>query len=332
MAEKSWASLEVKPEMTKRILTFSIWLFCSVLAVSAGAQERVIVSHSVRGSLSIGPLLYGIQKGFYRDEGIDLLYVSIRADLGIKALVSGDVDFIYSAGTGIRAAVQGIPVKVLSMDFSKVFHSLMARSEITSAAALKGKKVAVSSFGATTDLSARASLRALGLDPTRDVTIVPLGGDTVRFAALQAGTVQAAMMSLPLNIQLKRMGYRELFYAGKILHEPLTGLVATTDKIKNNPGQIRRVMRAFVRGMNAFKTDRGGFVFFAQKKFTVSKDVAEEAYDYMLDSLSSDGIVEDAVVERAIQTAKKVLGVSKPVTVRDIVDYDFLREALKKDK
>ena len=84
--------------------------------------------------------------------------------------------------------------------------------------------------------------------------------------------------------------------------------------------------------MNAFKTDRGGFVFFAQKKFTISKDVAEEAYDYMLDSLSSDGIVEDAVVERAIQTAKKVLGVSKPVTVRDIVDYDFLREALKKDK
>ncbi|MGE5219120.1 MAG: ABC transporter substrate-binding protein [Chloroflexota bacterium] len=318
--------------MIKRTLSFSIWLCCSALAVSAGAQERVIVSHSVRGSLSIGPLLYGIQKGFYRDEGIDLLYVSMRADLGIKALVSGDVDFIYSAGTGIRAAVQGIPVKVLSMDFSKVFHSLMARPEITSAAALKGKKVAVSSFGATTDLSARASLRALGLDPTRDVTIVPLGGDTVRFAALQAGTVQAAMMSLPLNIQLKKMGYRELFYAGKILHEPLTGLVATTDKIKNNPGQIRRVMRAFVRGMNAFKADRGGFVSFAQKKFTVSKDIAEEAYDYMLDSLSSDGIVEDAVLERAIQTAKKVLGANKPVSVGDIVDYSFLREALKKDK
>jgi hypothetical protein len=91
-------------------------------------------------------------------------------------------------------------------------------------------------------------------------------------------------------------------------------------------------MRAFVRGMNAFKTDRAGFVSFAQKKFTGSKDVAEEAYDYMLDSLSSDGIVEDAVLERAIQTAKKVLGASKPVSVGDIVDYSFLREALKKDK
>ena len=312
-----------------------IWAFCGSLiglARTVESQERVIVSHSVRGSLSIGPLLYGIEKGFYRNEGIDLLYVSIRADLGIKALVSGDVDFIYSAGTGIRAAVQGLPVKILSLDFTKVFHSLMARPEITSAAALRGKKVAVSSFGATTDLSARASLQALGLDPTRDVTILPLGGDTVRFAALQAGTVQAAMMSLPLNIQLKKMGYRELFYAGKILHEPLTGLVASSEKIKNNPRQIRRVMRAFVRGMNAFKSERGGFVSFAQKKFALSKDVTEEAYDYMVDSLSADGLVEDAVIENAIRMAKKLLGVSKPVSAADIVDYSFLRDVLKKDK
>ena len=312
-----------------------IWAFCVSLvglARTVESQERVVVSHSVRGSLSIGPLLYGIEKGFYRNEGIDLLYVSIRADLGIKALVSGDVDFIYSAGTGIRAAVQGLPVKILSLDFAKVFHSLMARPEITSAAALKGKKVAVSSFGATTDLSAHASLRALGLDPTRDITILPLGGDTVRFAALQAGTVQAAMMSLPLNIQLKKMGYRELFYAGKILHEPLTGLVASSEKIKNNPQQIRRVMRAFVRGMNAFKSERGDFVSFAQKKFALSKDVTEEAYDYMVDSLSSDGLVEDAVIENAIQMANNMLGVSKPVRPADIVDYSFLREVLKKNK
>ena len=67
-----------------------IWFFCVFLvgvAQTGTAQERVIVSHSVRGSLSIGPLLYGIQKGFYKDEGIDLLYMSIRADLGIKALL-----------------------------------------------------------------------------------------------------------------------------------------------------------------------------------------------------------------------------------------------------
>ena len=72
-------------------------LICSVLP--AEAQEKVIVAHSARAALSIGPLLYGIERGFYRDEGIDLIYVSIRADLGIKALLSGDIDYSYSTGT-----------------------------------------------------------------------------------------------------------------------------------------------------------------------------------------------------------------------------------------
>ena len=58
--------------------------------------------------MSIGPLLYGIQRGFYRDEGIDLVYVSLRADLGIKALLSGDIDYSYSTGTIIGGALIAI--------------------------------------------------------------------------------------------------------------------------------------------------------------------------------------------------------------------------------
>jgi ABC-type nitrate/sulfonate/bicarbonate transport system substrate-binding protein len=140
----------------------SLWI------AAAGAQEKVIVSHTTRGSLSIGPLLYGIDRGFYRDEGIDLVYVSIRADLGIKTLITADVDYLYSVGTIIRGAVLGLPVKTLSFDFSKVMHFLMGRPEINSAAALKGKRVGVSSFGATGDLAARVALQSIGLDPNRD--------------------------------------------------------------------------------------------------------------------------------------------------------------------
>src|SRR5262249_33549678 len=120
----------VQGEDMQRLSAFCVsilWLLC---AVSAGAQEKVVVSHTTRGSLSIGSLLYGIERGFYREEGIDLVYVSIRADLGIKALISGDVDYLYSVGTIIRGAALGIPVKTLSFDFAKVMHFLMSRPEI----------------------------------------------------------------------------------------------------------------------------------------------------------------------------------------------------------
>src|SRR6266542_137238 len=149
-------------------------------AFSAAAQEKVIVGHSARAALSIGPLLYGIERGFYRDEGIDLVYVSLRADLGIKALLAGEIDYSYSVGTIIRGAILGAPVRNLSFDFSRVLHALMSRPEIPNAAALKGKIVGVSSFGATGDLAARVGLRSMGLDPEKDVSIITLGPDVRR--------------------------------------------------------------------------------------------------------------------------------------------------------
>lgn len=55
----------------------------------APAQERVVIGHSARAALSIGPLLYGIERGFYRDEGIDAVYVSLRAGEKSKTRSSG---------------------------------------------------------------------------------------------------------------------------------------------------------------------------------------------------------------------------------------------------
>src|SRR5258706_323850 len=209
---------------------------------SASAQEKVIVGHSARAALSIGPLLYGIERGFYRDEGIELVYVSLRADLGIKALLSGDIDYSYSTGTIIRGALMGLPVRNLTFDFSRVLHALMSRPEIPNAGALKGKRVGVSSFGATGDLAARVGLRS-----TR-----------------------------------------------------------------------------------ALKAERAGFISFAQRKYGYSKDVMEEAYKYLVDALSQDGFVEDASLQAAIDEAKSLAKITKSVAQSDVVDYSFLRTAVKK--
>lgn len=299
------------------------------LSVPSHAQEKVIVGHSARAALSIGPLLYGIERGFYREEGIELVYVSLRADLGIKALLSGDIDYSYSTGTIIRGALMGLPVRNLTFDFARVLHALMSRPEIANAAALRGKRVGVSSFGATGDLAARVGLRSLGLDPEKDVTIITLGTDTLRHAALMAGTVQATHMPVPLNIQLKKEGYHELVYAGKILQRPLTGLATSMEKIQKNPGQVQRMVRAFVRSTRALKSERAGFISFAQRKYGYSKEVMEEAYKYLVDALAQDGFVDDVAINAAIDEAKALSKISKPVAQSDIVDYSFLRTAVK---
>lgn len=299
------------------------------LPVSGLTEEKVVVGHTARAALSIGPLLYGIERGFYKDEGIDLVYVALRADLGIKALLSGDLDYSYSVGTIIRGALIGLPVRNLSFDFSKVLHALMARPDIPNAAALRGKRVGVSSFGATGDLAARVGLRSIGLDPEKDVTIITLGSDTLRHAALMAGTVQATHMPVPLNIQLKKEGYHELVYAGNILQRPLTGLATTVEKIHRNPNQVQRMVRAFLRASRALKAERAGFISFAQRKYGYSREVMEEAYKYMVDALSRDGIVDDSAMQAAIDEGKTLAKITKPIAIADVVDYSFLRAAVK---
>jgi len=314
----------------KAAARFAALFFALCCCCGAAAQEKVIVGHSARAALSIGPLLYGIERGFYRDEGIDLVYVSLRADLGIKALLSGDIDYSYSTGTIIRGAILSVPVRNLTFDFSRVMHALMSRPEIPNAAALKGKIVGVSSFGATGDLAARVALRSLGLDPEKDVKIITLGTDTLRHAALLAGTVQATHMPVPLNIQLRKEGYHELVYAGKILQRPLTGLATSLEKIRKHPGQVQRMVRAFLRASRALKSERTGFIAFAQKKYGYSKDVMEEAYKYLIDALSQDGFVDEVSLQAAIDEAKALAKINKPVSQADVVDYSFLRAATKK--
>jgi hypothetical protein len=129
----------------KTRLTVVTTLLLSFWFSLAGAQEKVIVSHTTRGSFSSAPLLYGIDRG--------------------KTLITGDVDYLYSVGTIIRGTVLGLPVKTRSFDFARVMHFLTGRPEVTSAAALKGKRVGVSSFGATGDLAARVASRPSASTP-----------------------------------------------------------------------------------------------------------------------------------------------------------------------
>ena len=120
-----------------------------------------------------------------------------------------------------------------------------------------------------------------------------------------------------------------MVYAGKILQRPLTGLANSLDKIHKNPGQVQRMVRAFLRSTRALKAERAGFISFAQKKYGYSKDVMEEAYKYLVDAFAQDGFVEDCSLQAAIDEAKTLAKITKPITQSDIVDYSFLRAAVK---
>ena len=302
-----------------------------VSAVGAGAQalEKVLITHS-SDSVSITPLLYGIDRGFYRKEGIDLTFRVLRGELAVSSIVSGkDVDYLYGAGTAFFAGVRGLPMKVFSYDFKSVLFYLMGSPRIQSGQDLKGKKIAVASLSGTGAAAARASLKALGVDTERDVTMIVIGAASVRMAAMDAGSVEAAIMPVPWNIRMKQKGFRELIFAGKVMSQPLTGLATSREKAEKNPEQLKHMLRGFMRTMKAVKQDKPGVTEFIARKFGLDSAAADETYKIMLQTMTDDGTVPESDLKELLEQAKQETGVKRDMALKEIVDFSLLRHATK---
>ncbi|MBI4526513.1 MAG: ABC transporter substrate-binding protein [Deltaproteobacteria bacterium] len=306
-------------------------LLLLTLSIECGAQglEKALITHSSE-SISIAPLLYGIEKEYYRREGVDLQFRILRGDLAMSAMLGGkEVDYIYGVGTAFMAALRGAPVKILSHDFKSVLFYLMAQPDVQSPKDLKGKKIAVSSLGGTGAASARASLRALGLDPDKDMTFIVIGAASIRMAAMETGSVQAAIMPVPWNSRMRQKGFKELIFAGKVISQPLTGIATTKEKIERNPDQIRKVLRGFLRALNAVKREKKEVTDFIGRRFNLEPQVANETYGVVLQTLSDDGTVSQPILQELLEQSKKETGIKREIAVGDIVDYRWLREVAR---
>ncbi len=308
-------------------LTLAVFFpFGFAASVKAQALEKVVITHS-SDSVSITPLLYGIEKGLYRKEGIDLNFRVLRGELAVSSIIGGkDVDYLYGAGTAFFAAVRGLPMKVFSYDFKSVFFYLMGSPGLRSGQDLKGKKVAVASLSGTGTAATRASLKALSVDPDRDVTMIVIGAASVRMAAMDAGSVEAAIMPVPWNIRMKQKGFKELIFAGKVMSQPLTGLATSREKAEKNPQQLKKMLRGFIQTMRAVKQDKAGVTDFIAKKFTLDNAAAEETYKIMLQTLTEDGTVAESDLKELLEQTKQETGTKRAIVLKDIVDYSPLRQ------
>ena len=229
-------------------------------------------------------------------------------------------------GTAITAAVRGLPMKVVSHDFKSLLFYLIGNPNVQSGQDLKGKKVAVASLSGTGALATRASLRALGVDPEKDVTLIVIGAASIRMAALEAGSVEAAIMPVPWNFRLTQKGFKELIFTGKVLTQPLTGIATSRERVERNPEQIKKMLRGFLRSLKAVKEDKKDVVEFIGRRFSLDPATAEATHRIVLQTLSDDGTVSDAVLKDLLEQTKIETGVKKEINIRDIVDYSLVRQ------
>jgi NitT/TauT family transport system substrate-binding protein len=265
-------------------------------------------------------------RGFFKDEGLDADIVVMGAGPSIAALSNGDIDFTLLTGTVIRAAVRGLPVRLVAGLMTSSPHVVLARQEIKSIKDLTGKKVGLAGFGDATHVLARLILARNGLDPEKDVQFIPLGSDSSRFAGLQQKLVDAVVTSPPWDFEGKKMGYNILARAHEYVNYPLSGVGVNQKSIQQNRDQTKRTIRALIKASQFIRDNREDAVKILMAWAKTKPEHAYASYDSTAMVISADGGIPEDGLKLLIEQAKKDVKVTRDVPLSEIADFIILRE------
>lgn len=304
---------------------FAIVLFGS----SPARAERVIIAYP-SPSTSFLPLIVAHKKGFLEEENFQTDLVRTNIAVIIQALMAGSVDYVTTSTASLTARMKGAPTIVIGFFAAKPMDFLVGAKGISSAKDLKGKVVGISAAGSVTHLLTLRVLEGIGLDPATDVTIRPIGGEDVRLQALETGIIQAALLGSQGVIQGEKSGLKMIVAAADVIDSlAFSGLATTVKKVKENPEQVKRMLRGSMKGLRYVWENKNGTVDVIENWLKLDKTVASMTYDLALKSYSRNGEVNDRGILLTVDMINAREKVEKKANVSDLVDYTQLREARK---
>jgi NitT/TauT family transport system substrate-binding protein len=303
-------------------------LLLLMLTGSGEAADKARLSIS---AVDISFLTSGIasKRGFFRDEGLDVEIIRMNANVSITALSTGDIDYTMIFASVVRGALRGMPMRVVASFMDSSTHLLIARPEFKSLKALKGKTLAVSTFGATSDVAARMMLKQGGLDPERELKIIPLGGERARYTALREGIVDVAVLSPPTDSEASRFGFNVLSRFFEHFKLPFTGLGVNTKKLKEKPDEVKRMIKAALRANRFVRQNREGTIQTMMDWIHVDRESAAATYDGTWRIFSEDGSIPENGLKLVIDQGREAMKIERPVANSEVADLSILREVQK---
>jgi NitT/TauT family transport system substrate-binding protein len=312
-------------------LLCAAWLLPSITAAQSSPKKiRMGIAATSVGFL---PIYAAYHRGFYRDEGIDLEIILMSLAAANNAFFKGEIE--YSAGlTGLAlAAARNYPAKILIFTIAKPLQSFVSRKEIKEPRDLKGKKVAGSSPGGSATILAYQALKHFGLEPGKDVQVLPMGGSGAgRLAVLEQGVVDASLLSVPENIIAVNKGYNELIFLGDVVSFPQNGFGTSVTRIQQQPEEVYKMVRATLRGlmfvMDDANREQAREIMMKQWRVSDTK-LAAEMLGYLKRGLAKDAVISPEAVQYFIDLTREASNVVQSITVAQVVDFSFLDRARK---
>lgn len=266
--------------------------------------------------------------GIYQKNGLTAEIIGFEGDgKALQALIAGQLDFfVGGASTTVNSVITDTPLKLVSMNGLYITDGFFCGKDIKTAADVKGKTVAVSTFGGTSHGSVLLSLKALGLT-AKDVTITQVGGEASRLAALRAGSIGCAPLEIVRKAELTPLGFNVLVdVKASKLPWGRSGLMGRSDFIAKNPNMVLVVVASILEAQNSMwadtKTAAAKFAEFAQIK---PEDGAARVNDFLTYGDRSMLFTQEAFI-----APRDVLAAVNPavanVDVTKAMDLSFLNK------
>jgi ABC-type nitrate/sulfonate/bicarbonate transport system substrate-binding protein len=282
------------------------------------------------------PPFVSFAKPFLLKQDIDVEDVLMSSGtLSAQTLASGQVKIIVTTSAVVpQFNINGGDMVIIAGTINKLPYQIIGRGEIKSPALLKGKRVAISRFGSSSEWLVRLALVKMGLDPDKDVSIVQIGGPSDRLAALQNNAVQATLLGPPTSTHAVRtMGMVQL--ADLTEYEttyPLQSVITTRAYLKENRPLVKRFLRGLGLAFNQYREQAQSGIAFQMKQFRLPNDLAEAGYRSSVKvmepelKLPDNSALDLVVKELAVRIEK-----AKTVTVADLrmVDDSVRAELVK---
>ena len=311
-------------------VTFCFWLGVLLVAPrvgwSQGSLERVKIAVSSR-SIAFIDLYIAQDRGFFREEGLEPELVQVSANVATAALVAGEVDALGAVGLAARASQSGLPIKVLAVTGHRALFWLVSKPEFKSFADLKGTTLGITSRNGSQHLVANRLLAAGGLDPTKDVSTVVIGGAPALLQSLLAGSIQVTALSPPTIIVA-----RDKFKLNILADTPkdflsTQGGFAVSDKnLVEKRALVRRMMRARSKAYRYFHENEKGTSETLAKYTKLDLATAVETYRMSRFGFTRNGILSDADIDTLLKQDAKTLGLAQPVPAAKVFDFSVQRQ------
>ena len=304
-----------------------------ILADHGASQERRSKLRITNAGFTITalPLLAAQEWKIFNANNLDMEVILMQSALVPPALTQGDID--YQAGVGpasVNATMSGFATRAIWFSSDRISYWLMAKPQFKTIESLKGKKVAVTGLGGTVHVAFNMAVEKVGANP-RDFVLVSIGGQQIQqLISLEAGYVDAAVLSPPVTLGAQKKGFNKVLDVGAMVEMPGGGLTTMIKTVHERPAEVKRVIRALQVAKDEVRKSKPKTVELINQILKMDREAAAETYDVFLTTLNPNGVPNRAGIDNLVRSLQaQGRFIERKVAFTDVADDRLAMEVAR---